>query len=676
MSGYQSKNRYIEEIDGLRGIAILAVIINHFNENYLISGYLGVDLFFLISGYVVTSSVSSRKIISAGAFFGDFYSRRIKRLLPALIACVVMTFIVSSLLVKSSELTQNTGITSLFGFSNFLLFQRSSDYFGVLSRHNLFTHTWSLGVEEQFYILFPIIYYISIFNCEKRTKLKWTILFLGSISLIGYFVASAINPMAAFYLMPFRFWQLTLGCIAFLHPLRILDKAQGKSIEGVSLLLLLVILICFGINLPGDAYNRTAFSFVAFILIQLIQKSRFLSAILRAPPLVKIGIHSYSLYLWHWPILVLCLSTIGLSSFTSILIIVLIFVVTVCSYNLIEKPFREKLLNVRTIWVILGGISVITLTSLLLFKLKPGFKTLYQGKNNFDLEKSRFTIHPTFTHCANLSSFKTTDFPPPCFYKGNQKSTLWLLGDSTTWSLKSMASAVARDANMNIVMFADSDAFPSAILKKISHDQSRYNEDRDFFRKVFPYLLRYAQKGDTVLITANLGLEFSKYEIYWGVKNETPRSWAIDDQDLTKALALSIFIEEMNKIGNQLAGKNIKLVLSAPLPKWTREHLFYCEEQIFRSRLLYKNCQYPLVKSHVHYRSDIMKALMNFKYYIFDPFDAFCSTEQCYFKEPGRINRNYWIDETHLSTLGGEHLSKSFIKFLEKARRSSDEKLK
>ena len=152
-----TKSRYRPEIDGLRAFAVVAVIINHFNKEILPNGYLGVDIFFVISGFVITSSLYQRPSKNFKDFICGSYERRIKRLVPALSVFVLITSIMICLFNPTPGISLLTGLTSLFGLSNLYLLKESTDYFAQLTELNIFTHTWSLGVEEQFYLLFPFL---------------------------------------------------------------------------------------------------------------------------------------------------------------------------------------------------------------------------------------------------------------------------------------------------------------------------------------------------------------------------------------------------------------------------------------------------------------------------------------------------------------------------------------
>src|SRR5690625_4326037 len=154
---------YVPAIDGLRAIAVLAVLIYHLDAAFLPGGFAGVDVFFVISGYVVARSLVSRSGESFGQFLMGFYSRRIRRIVPALILCLLVTALFTVLFIPDSWLSSTThqvGLYAFFGLSNFALVWFQDDYFSPRAEFNPFVHTWSLGVEEQFYFVFPLLIFL------------------------------------------------------------------------------------------------------------------------------------------------------------------------------------------------------------------------------------------------------------------------------------------------------------------------------------------------------------------------------------------------------------------------------------------------------------------------------------------------------------------------------------
>ena len=208
---------YRPEIDGLRAVAVIAVIINHLNEGWLPSGYLGVDIFLLISGYVVTGSLYRRKG-QKEKLIENFYKRRVKRILPALISMVVITGLVATILATISITSWRTGITSLFGFSNIYLSLKATDYFAQAINLNPFAHTWSLGVEEQFYLIFPIIVLLSgNFKTEKDENKFISIIAIITIISFGIFATDIYQGNEGGYFnLQNRFLEISLGSILFI----------------------------------------------------------------------------------------------------------------------------------------------------------------------------------------------------------------------------------------------------------------------------------------------------------------------------------------------------------------------------------------------------------------------------------------------------------------------------
>ena len=246
------KNSYISGIDGLRAVAVLAVMLFHLNGAFLPGGFAGVDVFFVISGYVVARSLQGHAHESIGHFIIGFYSRRIRRIVPALLFCLLVTTIVYVSFVPESWLsgtTRMTGVFAFFGLSNFALVHYQDDYFSPRTEYNPYAHTWSLGVEEQFYFLFPALIFLwfRYIKIDGKGAAKYTFLLaipvLSVVSLYASFYMGSKNPDQAYYLIFSRFWELAAGVV--LYQLQFSKKINKISVGNANLLNSIGLLLIF-----------------------------------------------------------------------------------------------------------------------------------------------------------------------------------------------------------------------------------------------------------------------------------------------------------------------------------------------------------------------------------------------------------------------------------------------
>ena len=376
----QLKRAYRPEIDGLRAFAVVAVIINHFNQDLLPSGYLGVDIFFVISGYVITSSLAGRKSENFFDFLVGFYERRIKRLLPALIVFVLVTSVLISFFNPNPGIYIKTGLSSLIGASNIFLFSQSTDYFAQSTELNPFTHTWSLGVEEQFYLLFPIVIWFSGFGQQSLRGAKNLFFWVGVMtisSLIGFIYFYQFNQPAAYFLMPPRFWEMATGCLIFIAFQE--RVSIEKLLEKIPPLLVILAMVIVMLSPVSQAVISTVLIvMLSVILIACLKKSTFVYHVFTCEKIIFIGLISYSLYLWHWSVLSISRWTIGIYWWSiPFQIIAMIFLATL-SYNLIETPFRRAQKFGRLATFSLGLMSVF-LTTCLVVSVNAVRKEIFLG---------------------------------------------------------------------------------------------------------------------------------------------------------------------------------------------------------------------------------------------------------------------------------------------------------
>ncbi len=356
-------------IDGLRAIAVLAVIAYHFDPAILPGGFTGVDVFFVISGFVVSLSVTGLDGIRLSDFAAYFYARRLFRIAPALIACLLVTTIAFAVLIPPAWLSgtnQKTGLAAFFGLSNFVLAQTDNDYFSPRVDFNPFTHTWSLAVEEQFYLVFPFLF---IAFLRRRHRLSVTLFLAGFAASLAYArLLGASRPDQAFYLLATRFWELASGVVlsqamsAWPRPARRWDIAAeiGAALSLAVIILGFVVARPNSTPYPGGILPVLGTFGILACLYRRDDTSR-MAALLCRPPLRYLGKISYSLYLWHWPVLVLLRWTIGAHGIFAIAGLAAVFALASISYRLIETPPRRFLKQNRQRKAVLAVMGLATL---------------------------------------------------------------------------------------------------------------------------------------------------------------------------------------------------------------------------------------------------------------------------------------------------------------------------
>lgn len=360
---------YRPEIDGIRAFAVIVVIINHFNKDLLPSGYLGVDIFFVISGFVITASLASRPSKNFHDFLMSFYTRRVKRLVPALVLFVFITSILISLFNPDPGTTFKTGITSLFGLSNLYLFRLSTDYFSSSTELNAFTHTWSLGVEEQFYLLFPFLVWFTGFSRLNATKGKRNLfLLVGALSiasLISFFYNYSTNQPAAYFLMPNRLWEIGAGCLLFLS---INNSVNFPYIlkKIPSLIVVTAILATLFVDFKFATQTTFAIVVLTCVLLASLRPGTITYSLFINPKIVYIGLISYSLYLWHWSVLSISRWTIGIHWWSVPFQVAIILFLSIVSYRYVETPLRRSDWSDVRWKSIVYGIGTSSITALLL----------------------------------------------------------------------------------------------------------------------------------------------------------------------------------------------------------------------------------------------------------------------------------------------------------------------
>jgi peptidoglycan/LPS O-acetylase OafA/YrhL len=359
--------KYRPEIDGLRAIAVIVVVLYHAGLGFT-GGYVGVDVFFVISGYLITKLILKDLELNRFSIF-DFWERRIRRIFPALYVMVAATLIAGYFLLLPWDyeaLGRSAIMQSIFS-SNFH-FWSESGYFDGPAEMKPLLHTWSLAVEEQFYFIFPALMVLlwkrSILSAKRVIFLLWWVSFAASVVGVFYFAS------ATFYLLPMRAWELLSGALLAIGFTRLnrLSQPVRELFSSLGLIMIIVSSLVYTeeTRFPGVAALLPCLGTVFFIFANE-RKVTLAGRLMSLKPIVFVGLISYSLYLWHWPLIAFSnrITSDYLDTSSAFIIVGLSFICAVLSWQYVEKPFRKGgfLKTRRKIFQIGGLTALVTIVS-------------------------------------------------------------------------------------------------------------------------------------------------------------------------------------------------------------------------------------------------------------------------------------------------------------------------
>lgn len=335
---------YRREIDGLRALAVLPVILFHAGFAWVPGGFVGVDVFFVISGYLITSIIADE--LAAGHFtLAGFYERRARRILPALFLVLLTCLPAAWYLLLPAEMVEfGNSLMAVATFVSNILFWWQTDYFAATAEQIPLLHTWSLAVEEQYYLLFPLCLWLG-----WRLGQRWLVGLIALVALLSLGWSEWLwrqSVEANFYLIPSRAWELMLGALAAFY-LRHKQPGQGMLAQlasAVGLGLLAYAVLAFNEGIPFPSLYALVPTVASVLLILFASPATWVGKLLASPPLVGVGLVSYSAYLWHQPLFVFArmqateepdkLMMAGLSLLTLLL--------AYASWRWVERPFRDR----------------------------------------------------------------------------------------------------------------------------------------------------------------------------------------------------------------------------------------------------------------------------------------------------------------------------------------------
>ena len=430
------------DIQGLRAIAVLFVLIHHIDKDLLPGGYVGVDVFFVISGYLITGLLFREFEKEKSINLATFYLRRLRRLLPSLLFLILLTSLFANWFVTAIDnqtLLASAPYAAMW-LSNLFFLYRQQDYFNEILDKDLFLHTWSLGVEEQFYLIWPVLSCSLLFrgNVNNHIRVGIIVLFL---SLCLSVILSYTYPLSAFYQMPSRIWQFSMGAVVFLYAHAMNQQTTRGNTNFALFLYFTGLVIIFSTAFlfsehmvyPGYWAIFPSIGTVLMILSgEPILRNNFRKRLLEHPALVWIGDRSYSIYLWHWPVIVLITFSDMQPAFEVVrffLIISLTLLFAMINYSYIELPFWKKSYrHIKAKTFLLGSAATFVLISAVVFHAQRAPHDYSQYKSQ--VATAIRTDVPVIYHMSCDSWYYNSEITPCVFGLRDSKKTAILIADS------------------------------------------------------------------------------------------------------------------------------------------------------------------------------------------------------------------------------------------------------
>ena len=443
---------YRKEIDGLRAIAVLAVIFFHAGFGVFSGGFVGVDVFFVISGYLITLIIIT-DLDNKRFSFKRFYERRARRILPALFFVVSFSFVAGWYLMLPSQLEAlSKSVLAVLAFVSNILFWRESGYFAAASELKPLLHTWSLAVEEQYYLTFPIILILAWRFGRKKVMTAIVVVFVMSFLLSEW--GWRYEPTANFYLLPTRVWELLAGSIsAFIVSKHGVKNNNAISMAGLILIGAGIFMLDSGTPFPSSRALLPVGGTCALLLFS--GRNTLTTRLLGNRILVGIGLISYSLYLWHQPLFAFVrIGTIQHPSlFTMLALCLLAVALAFLTWKFIEQPFRQKdSFWANNVWFVsfcIAGYLLLTIVGILGIR-QAGFPNRFDNSQQEVIEYLTYSRESVYREgeCFLKPFQGPTNFLDTCY--GDKKILIW--GDSHAAAL----SYGVRNANDKVAQLTAS----------------------------------------------------------------------------------------------------------------------------------------------------------------------------------------------------------------------------
>lgn len=482
--------KFRADIEGLRALAVLLVLVYHSGFAKISGGFIGVDIFFVISGFLITTIIHA-DISNQSFSLKDFYGNRLRRIYPMLILVLTATTVFATFILTPSDLVSysKSALAAILSSSNLFFWLDDGNYFAQSAEQIPLIHTWSLSVEEQFYLIFPII--MLLCNRLRSSKVSTLIFFTALLGSFGYSTWSSHNsPGSSYYLITSRAFELMIGSALALYwkklPLLSATTANILRASCIAAIIFGALVLDAKTPFPGVASLIPCLATAAIILSgKSARTSRFDSYwLLSNPAMLYIGKISYSLYLWHWPIVAFVnYKGMSLTISTSLYIIALSFLLSVASYRLVETPTRKlKKLGFAEAVTVFFAIPLVIITTAMVATISTaGFKHRLNAElqDEFSPKNSASTV---LKECFN--SYKLHNIDECSFGDKNAPVSGMLIGDSMAGHYMEFMDVLAKDAGIKLFGTSSSGLPPFNVKnyprfkKQRSEEALKYNQKR------------------------------------------------------------------------------------------------------------------------------------------------------------------------------------------------------
>lgn len=637
--------QYRPEVDGLRALAVLPVILFHAGVGSFAGGYVGVDIFFVISGYLITSIILAE--LQLGQFtLRGFYERRARRILPALFTVMLVSLPFAWVLMTPQDLRQFAqSLTGVAVFSSNFYFWQKSGYFDTDAEFKPLLHTWSLSVEEQFYIVFPLILILL-----WRWGLRWiglTLIGLSAFSLAASQYAVMYMPSAAFYLLPMRAWELLIGASV---ALRLREQALDPNHTGwtdellcaAGLILIGYAIWSFDRATPFPGLHALVPVLGTALVILYSSGSAFIGRLLGTRALVGVGLISYSAYLWHQPLF--AFARLAMPSFAGgkyiASLIGLTFLLAFITWRYIERPFRTgQWWSPRQvlIWATLGTICFLLLG--ILGNASKGFMRIKANEEQRAVLSTAISS-PMRDKC-HTGGRDYTEPAQACEYHAG--SLRWaVLGDSHAVELAFALADELKSSHQSLKHFSFSGC-PPAYGRILTGQQAPCGQ---WTQQAAEYITGNPQIRNVVV---TYRIHASLHGGHEGLYPQIPDGITADERNKTWAS----YVELLRYLLKN--GKSVILVLQAPeLPMPVGKLLF--SGALHESELPGVSRKWWDARSH-WVMSRLNQIPNGVK--IVDPAGLLCTKEKCFASRDGV---SYYFDDDHLSIAGARLISREILR--------------